>query len=105
MTDKSIEAAAYRELHEELGIKQRMITQVTYFGSGIQPYEWQGTELLTAPCYFTCHITTKDRARLVVDPKEGSQVRWVSRADVPTVDFAFDLDKEMLTSYFSNKTP
>lgn len=101
MTDGSIEDCVYRELEEEVGLTKDMVSELSYFGSGISPYNWQNSEVLTAPFFFTCEL--KEGAVISVDQSENSQVRWVEKKDINQIDFAWEIDKEMIAKLWDLK--
>ena len=102
MTDSSIEEASYRELLEELLINKDEISELIYLGSSTEPYLWQATELNSACFFFTCNLLI-DKKDINLDLKENSELCWVTKEDFSDIDFAWNIDKEMLTKYFKEK--
>lgn len=102
ITDKSIEEAALRELNEEINIKINDITEFHYFSSGVSSYEWLDTELKNVCFYFICKLKNTDKS-ILLDHSENSEIIWVSEVDLPNIDFAWDIDKHMLSKYFKRK--
>lgn len=101
MTDISMEAAAYRELQEEVGLSPKDISPLTYVGSGVNPYTWQDAELLCACFFYSTKLDSPDTLRL--NTKENSNFLWISRDDLPTTKLAWDIDRQMLTKFFEEQ--
>lgn len=100
MADESMEDAAYRELWEEVGLAKDDVEPLQYIGSHISPpYLWQDTEIRNMSFYFIGKIKDEDK-ELDLDTGENSAFRWVTKDDLSGIDFAWDIDKVMLTKYF-----
>jgi NAD+ diphosphatase len=99
MTDRDIETTVYREVQEELGLARSDISKLKYIGSLVQKYHWQNSEVYCACFFFVCDLL-KSAKDIVVDQTENTRVRWIGTDDLQHVDFAFEVDKEMLTKYF-----
>jgi NADH pyrophosphatase NudC (nudix superfamily) len=102
MDDESMEGCVYRELFEELGLDKEMLGPLQYIGSGISPYEWHDSEILTAPFYYHCELLT-NKEKITVDQSENSQVRWVEKKDLPMIEFAWEIDKKMIDIFMEDR--
>ncbi len=100
VTDQSMEDATLREFEEELGISRNDVTALAYLGSKKSPtYEWQGTAVQNFSFYYVCEL--KDGAQIMnLDLSENSEITWITKQDLPNIDFAWDIDKQMLEKYF-----
>lgn len=97
ISDESIEAGALRELKEELGIRENVVKNLEYFGSGVSVYPWNDSEICCLAAYYICEL---NNYLFKIDLSENSRIRWVGAGDLPDIDFAWDIDKVMLTKYF-----
>lgn len=101
MSDSSIEETAYREVCEEIGIERDAIQNLSYISSAVSPYIWKGVELQNVCFYFTCLIDEATTIKL--DQTENSEFNWVTETDLTNIDFAWEIDKRMLTKYYNQK--
>lgn len=101
ITDASIEASGYREIDEEIGLKKSDVNTLRYLGSGSETYEWQSTTLDTVCFYFISSLSDTSKIRL--DKIENSEIMWVNKSDIATINFAWDIDKRMLEKYYREK--
>lgn len=104
IADASIEEAALREFEEEIGISREHLADISYLTSKkAPPYEWHGTVLYNLAFYFVC--TLKDSASPIeLDTNENSEFIWVTHQDLSDIPFAWDIDKEVLESFFKAGT-
>lgn len=101
MTDHSIEETVYRETSEELGLDKEAIKNLTYIGSGISPYIWKNVELQNVCFYFSCDID--ETTPIMLDQSENSEFNWIAEANIANIDFAWEIDRQMLAKYFNKK--
>lgn len=100
--DSSMEAAAYRELQEEVGLTPADVTPLRYLSSySVQPYVDRGIENHNVSFYYQAELKNPNQA-LRLD-KENTSIRWVTKADLPNIDFAWDSDRRMLHEFFGVK--
>lgn len=103
LSDESIEDAAYRELYEEVGLGQDDVEPIQYIGSKKSPiYLWQDTEIRNASFFFASQLKDQNQ-KIALDENENSEFIWVAKADLPNIDFAWDIDKQILIKYFESK--
>jgi len=98
MTDTTIEESVYRELHEEVGVKSSEVSELQYLGSHVSPYIWMDTELNNICSFFACELQDKIEIRL--DASENSEFMWIGADDLPNIDFAWNIDRQMLEKHF-----
>lgn len=102
ISDGSMEDCVYREMEEETGIGREAVTSLRYFGSAKAPdYVWQNTAIKNVSFFFVARLRDPE-FRLRLDG-ENSELRWINQKDLQNIDFAWDIDKQMLTRYFEER--
>lgn len=103
VTDMSMEDATLREAEEELGIPRTAFGALRYLGSKKSPpYHWKGTEVQNLSFYYVCQLN-KDAPDFQLDMSENSEIIWVKIEDLPNIDYAWDIDRQMLEKYFDGE--
>lgn len=98
MTDRTIEETCYRELREELGINEADVTPIIYEGSDTTSYTWMNSELSNLCFFFSANLLV-DPSALQLDTNENSEIIWLLPSELDTIDYAWDIDKQMLARY------
>lgn len=101
ITDTSMEAGARRELKEELGLEMPSISNLNYMGSGASVYPWDNTDLDVMCFFYNCKLQVAAE-QIILNTEENSRFVWVTKKDLPNIDFAWDIDKQMLTNFFGD---
>ncbi|MFZ1323867.1 MAG: NUDIX hydrolase [Candidatus Saccharimonadales bacterium] len=100
VADESMEAAALRELQEEIGLQQNDLGELRYFGSARpQPYEWMDSLINNISFFYAAELTGAE-ANIKVDASENDGYIWAGSDELASIDFAWDIDKIMLRKYF-----
>lgn len=100
MADESMEACAYRELYEEVGLSREDMTPVTYLSSAKAPtYIWQDSAVVNTCFYYSTELLDPSTT-FTLDKRENTEIIWVAKEDIPGIDFAWDTDKLVLEKYF-----
>ncbi len=94
MDDESLEACAYREIGEELGLSQNDMTRFEYFSSVKAPYEWQDSTIINIVTFFTATLTNEQSINLNKD--ENTEMKWISEKDIDSTRIAWEADKIVL---------
>lgn len=103
MQDENMENASLRELSEEVGLTADDITELRYLGSLKSPtYIWQDTAIKNISFYYVAQLKNADK-ELALDLSENQSYKWVTKDDIESIDFAWDIDKIMLNKYFEEK--
>ncbi len=98
--DVSMEEASLREFEEETGLSRAHVSDLAYLGSRKSPpYNWQNTNIQNLSFFYVCTLND-DAPETQLDSSENSEVLWVGATDLPNIDFAWDIDKELLEKYF-----
>ena len=98
ITDQTMEDCAYRELKEELGINKSDITPLKYLGSSLTPdYNWQNSIIKNVGFFFVTSIINTN-FKIKLDQSENSRAIWIGKNDIAKINFAWDIDKQILTS-------
>lgn len=101
--DLSMEECVYRELREELGLNKSDISYPTYIRSLKAPdYVWMDTAIKNVSFFYLVKLIDDD-LEITPDKSENSEVKWVSKEDMQHIDFAWDIDKKILNTYFKEK--
>ena len=83
---ETFEAAAYREIQEEIGIDKKFIGEFMYLGSGADPYTWEGEVVAVTGVYFLAEL--KEGA--VVKPADDvAGVAYCNVNDIDTYQHKF----------------
>lgn len=103
LTDTSMEEATLREFEEEVGLSREHVDNLVYLGSKKSPaYNWQNANVQNISFFYVCNLRD-DAPAIKLDESENSEVIWVGKPDLPNIDFAWDIDREMLEKYFEDK--
>jgi len=104
ISDNSMEDGVFREMYEETGIDRDQVEPLEYLGSLKSPdYIWQGTAIKNISFFYIARLNDPDTP-INLDLSENSETRWITEPDLPKIDFAWDIDKQMLTKYFRGKS-
>lgn len=98
MGDVDFETATLRELKEELGLN-KTVTDLSYVGSGKEDYEWHKTVVTVLSVYFSCSLSEEDVTLIRLD-SENSEYRIITRAELATIDLAWNTDKLMMQKFW-----
>lgn len=101
--DLSMEECVYRELREELGLNKSDISYPKYIRSLKAPdYVWMDTAIKNVNFFYLVKLIDDD-LEITPDKSENSEVKWISKEDMQHIDFAWDIDKKILNTYFKEK--
>lgn len=104
ITDQSMEETVLREVKEELGITSKDLGEVYYFTSKKSPiYNWQNTGIQNLSFFYVCKLKNDSRV-IKVNKEENSEIIWITKNDLPNIDFAWDIDRQMLIRYFEENS-
>ncbi len=85
-TDESLEVAVIRELEEETGYKGASIDDLTYVGSNIATYEWQGDKYPLSSAYFAAFI---DEPSKMTPSDDIVEIKSFTKSELKLEDFAW----------------
>lgn len=100
ISDTSMEDATLRELEEELGLHRDNVSSLVYIASRKSPvYVWQNTAVQNLSFYFACKLKSENQL-FDVNKSENSEMIWVKQEDLPSIDFSWGIDRDVLEQYF-----
>lgn len=91
---ESLEAALFRELHEELGLQ---LNDANYLGSGSNRYHYANVDYDTTDAFFEIRFSQRPTVTAMDDLDD---VMWLNLSKLELDEFAFASQKELLRQHY-----